>query len=336
MVKIPYDITDWLLKGDPWVVYRTRIDLLCEDKNEQEVKKAYQEMLSHQKIKGLLSELKNWPGEVLSSHKSAGQLYHKLTFIADLGISKDEPEIKEITNKISEHISEEGLYTLPMNIPKHFGGTGKDEWAWALCDAPVTIYALAKMGFKNDAKVIKAADYIAGLVKEKGWLCTVSKELGKFRGPGRKDDPCPYATLVSLKMLLEFDKYKNSKETKIGAETLLSLWEESKNQHPYMFYMGNDFRKIKAPFIWYDLLHVLEVLSKIASIKRDNRFIDMLNVLERKKETDGKFKAESAWLAWKEWEFSNKKLPSQWITFLVYRIFSRVNNSGTSMDYNYK
>ena len=323
MAKNSYKVTDWLLKGDPWVVYRTRIDLLCEDKNEQEVKKAYQEMLSHQKIKGLLSELTNWPGEVLSSHKSAGQLYHKLTFIADLGISKDEPEIKEIANKISEHTSEEGLFSLPMNIPKHFGGTGKDEWAWALCDAPATIYALAKMGFKNDAGVIKAADYIAGLVKEKGWLCTVSKELGKFRGPGRKDDPCPYATLVSLKMLLEFDKYKNSKETKIGAETLLSLWEESKNQHPYMFYMGNDFRKIKAPFIWYDLLHMLEVLTKIESIKKDKRLLDMTDILEKKKDPEGKFTAESEWRAWKDWEFGQKKEPSRWITFLATRILER-------------
>lgn len=334
MVKIPYDITDWLLKGDPWVVYRTRIDLLCEDKKEQEVKKVYEEMLSHQKIKGLLSELKNWPGEVLSSHKSAGQLYHKLTFIADLGISKDEPEMEKITSRIFEHISEEGPFTLPTNIPKHFGGTGKDEWAWALCDAPILIYALSKIGFKNEPNVIRARNHILSLIRDNGWPCTVSKNLGKFRGPGKKEDLCPYATLVSLKMLLEFEELQNSEQVRIGAESLLQLWKESETRHPYMFYMGTDFRKIKAPYIWFDLLHVLEVLSKIASIKRDDRFIDMLNVLERKKEPDGKFKAESAWLAWKEWEFSNKKLPSQWITFLAYRIFSRVNKSDTSMDYN--
>jgi hypothetical protein len=59
--------------------------------------------------------------------------------------------------------------------------------------------------------------------------------------PGRKDDPCPYATLAMLKMLSQFDEWKNSKETHAGAECLLGLWKKSSELHPYMFYMGTDF-----------------------------------------------------------------------------------------------
>ena len=230
-------------------------------------------MVDDPKIQQLLQELKGWPGQVLNSHKSASQPFHKLSFIADLGLTKDNPDVAAIAEKIFEHQSDEGPFQLPTNVPKHFGGSGTDTWAWALCDAPVTVYSLAKIGYDNDSRVQKAVAYLAGLAFENGWHCTVSKELGSFRGPGRKEDPCPYATLVMLKMLSQFDEYKNSKAVHDGAECLLNLWQNSLTLHPYIFYMGTDFRKLKAPFVWYDLLHVLDVLSQFSWLKGDPRLL---------------------------------------------------------------
>ena len=43
-------------------------------------------MLADPQVQGLLGELAGWPGKVVSSHKSAGQPFHKLTFAADLGL----------------------------------------------------------------------------------------------------------------------------------------------------------------------------------------------------------------------------------------------------------
>lgn len=58
-----------------------------------------------------------------------------------------------------------------------------------------------------------------------------------------------------IKLLLQYkDEYKN--EISIGCNSLNTLWENSLNDHPYIFYMGTDFRKLKLPFIWYDILHV--------------------------------------------------------------------------------
>ena len=203
------EIIKWLLEGEPWVEYRTRVDLLGQSENESEVIHARKEMINHPKIQSLLEELKNWPGTVLSSHKSASQPFHKLSFIADLGLKKDDPPINEIIKKIFEHKSDEGPFQLPMKISKSYGGSGNEEWAWALCDAPIIIYSLAKFGLGKDEQIQKAVKYLVDLVRENGWPCAVSKELGKFRGPGRKDDPCPYATLVMLKMLSQFDEWKD-------------------------------------------------------------------------------------------------------------------------------
>jgi len=281
-------------------------------------------MLEHPLVKGLLEELQQWPGIVLSSHKSAGQHYHKLSFIADIGLTKADDDIPVIINKIMEHQSEEGIFQLPMNIPAHFGGTGQEQWAWALCDAPLVIYSLAKMGMADNVEIRRGVDHLLKLVRENGWPCAVSKELGKFRGPGRKNDPCPYVNLIMLKLLALFEEYKDSREAHIGVECLLNLWEKSKECHPYMFFMGTDFRKLKAPFIWYDILHVVEVLSQYGFALRDERFAEMLDIINLKASEDGLFTPESEWKAWKGWDFAQKKKPSTWITFLVYRINKRL------------
>lgn len=317
------EIVEWLLKGEPWVEYRTRVDLLGQNENQKEVALSKQKMISHPKIQSLLFELKNWPGKVISSHKSASQPFHKLSFIADIGLKRDDPYIEEIAQKIFDHQSAEGPFQLPMNIPKHFGGSGTDQWAWALCDAPILVYSLAKFGFGYDERVQKAVKYLGGIVRDNGWPCAVSKELGKFRGPGKKSEPCPYATLVMLKMLLHFEEWKQSKEAHLGAESLLDLWSKSRELHPYMFYMGTDFRKLKVPFIWYDILHVLDVLSFCTWLKDDSRLKVMVQIVKDKVK-DGKYTPESEWTAWKDWDLGKKKLHSRWLTLLIMRILKRM------------
>ena len=88
--------------------------------------------------------------------------------------------------------------------------------------------------------------------------------------------------------------------------------------------MGNDFRKLKAPFIWYDLLHVLDVLTRFSWLSNDKRLRDMLAVLESKANAQGRFTPESIWTAWKDWEFGQKKVPSRWLTLMAWRILKRV------------
>jgi hypothetical protein len=316
---------EWLLQGDPWVEYRTRLDLLNQVEKDPQVVNVRKAILADEKIQSLLSGLMDWPGTVLNSHKSASQPFHKLAFIADLGLSISDPPIKKIVNKVMEHQSKQGPFQLTMNIPSHFGDSGKDVWAWALCDAPIVVSALIQMGLSDDKHVQTAIKHLDGLVRDNGWPCAVSPELGKFRGPGRKDDPCPYATLVMLKVLAQIPELREGKSAKIGVETLLSLWDESKESHPYMFFMGTDFCKLKAPLFWYDILHVLDVLSYFKWARKDKRFRSMLKVVESKADGDGRYVPESIWTVWKDWDFGQKKIPSKGLALFVQRILKRAN-----------
>jgi len=314
---------DWLLESEPWIEYRTRLDLLGQPEEDPQVSSTRVAMLGDARVQGLLAELSGWPGTVISSHKSAGQPFHKLTFIADLGLRASDPGMDVIIARVLEHQSAEGPFQLSTNIPVHFGGTGQDQWAWALCDAPLTVYSLVKFGLKDDLRVKAATSYLAGLVRDNGWPCAVSKELGKFRGPGRKDDPCPFANLAMLKALSVTEEWRDSPVCHTGANALLELWSESTTKHPYMFFMGTDFRKLKVPLVWYDLLHVLDVLTRFPWLWEDTRLRDVLEVLKSKADDQGRFSLESVWTAWKDWEFGQKKEPSRWLTLSAWRILGK-------------
>jgi hypothetical protein len=319
------DVYQWLLAGEPWVAYRTQLDLLQEDLDCPEVQAAYTKLTQDPKVRGLLAELADWPGPALKSHKKAGHLIHKLVFIADLGLSTDHPQVAALMEKMLSEASEEGPFRIIVNLPKQFGGSGEDELSWMLCDSGSTLYAAAKFGGTEDPRIIKAADYLASLVREEtGWPCAATKTLGKFKGPGKREDPCPYSNLLMVKALLPFgERYRDQIDS--GVNTLLNLWERRTSQKPFLFAMGTHFAKLKAPLVWYDILHVMDVLSQIPDIRDEEPVREMAEIIAKKAGPEGWFTPESIWMDWRGWEFGQKREPSRWLTFLVTRILSRIN-----------
>lgn len=318
------ELTKWVLEGPPWVRYGALTDLLGQAPTSPEVLAARQAMLDDHQVQGLMAELAMWPGSVISSHRSAGHPLHKLVFLADLGLRVEDTGVGRIIPRILRHQSPESPFQVLMNIPLHYGGTGRDQWAWALCDAPLILYALVKFGLGEDHRVRDGIEHLTGLLRDNGWPCAVSPELGKFRGPGRKDDPCPYANLAMLKVLAQSPDRRSSKASRIGAEGLLTQWERRRDSHPYMFFMGTDFCKLKAPMIWFDLLHVLEVLTQFPRLRKDARLLEMVQLMRAKADKDGRFTPESIWSAWRDWEFGQKRVPSRWLTLLALRVIQRV------------
>ena len=313
---------DWLLDSPPWVKYRTRLDLLGEAERGKDVKAARQAMLDHPPVQALVSELRDWPGPTLTRHNDASHLLHKLVFIADLGLRVNDPGVDRIVDRVLDHQSTAGAFQVKVNIPTHFGGTGKDQLAWMLCDAPSIVYALAKLGVK-DRRVKAAAKHLTGLIRDNGWPCAAAPELGRFHGPGRRSDPCPYANLITLKALAQTREWHDDEVCHVGAETLLSLWSQRTAQRPYLFAMGSDFAKLKAPLIWYDILHVADVLTQFEWLRNDNRLGEMLSIVKAKADDSDRFTPESIWQAWRAWDFGQKREPSAWLTLIAWRMLNR-------------
>ena len=317
------DAIPWLLQGEPWVVYRVRRDLLGQAEEDAEVKAAHQAMLAWPPLRSLVSDLEKWPGSVLNNHKSAGHLIHKLSFAAELGLVLADPGIKTICGRILEHRSAEGPLQVLMNIPTHFGGSGKDEWLWALCDAPLILYALTRFGLGGEKTVQEGTAYLTTLARSNGWPCAAAKEMGKFHGPGKKEDACPYANLIMLKLLALQPEMQTAPAALDGIEAQLTMWQRRREIHPYLFQMGTDFCKIKAPLVWYDILHVSDVLTQYPAARRDERCQEMVTIVKDKANEMGQYTPESIWQAWKDWDFGQKRNPSRGITYFILRMLRR-------------
>jgi hypothetical protein len=309
-MEMPVQVRDWLLEKDPLIRARlTGIPVAAND----------------QRIVGISRELEEWPGPVMKRHNDAKLLYHKLVFLAELGVDPGYPGMVPLIGKILSKPSVDGPFPILGNIPTVFGGSGKDDLVWMLCDAPLVTYALARMGLHTEPVIQRSVEYMVSLQKEFGWPCSACSSRGtRFKGPGKRADPCPYANLIRLRLLSSIPGMENSKEARKGAEVLLDLWEYRKSVKYFLFGMGTDFSKLKAPLIWYDILHVCEVLTRFEFPKQDPRLHEMLELIRSKALPDGRFAAESVYRSWKDWDFGQKKEASGWITLMVYKIFDRM------------
>jgi hypothetical protein len=278
-------------------------------------------MLASQPVQALVNTLQDWPGPPLKSHKKAGHSLHLLSFIAEIGFRMDDPGIESIVERVMDHQAANGAFQISLHIRKGYGGSDQPQTGWMLCDAPLVAYALCALGLRNDPRVGQAIEQFRDHVRENGWPCVTGIE-GGFRGPGRKDDPCPYATLLALKALAAYGTL-DDEVTIIGIETLLWHWEVQKEKKLYLFGIGTDFRKPKLPLIWYDILHVLDVLSRFPGARQDARYQSMLEELMVQADAEGRFTPASMYMDWKAWEFADKKNPSPAITLMAWRAVRR-------------
>ena len=82
------------------------------------------------------------------------------------------------------------------------------------------------------------------------------------------DDPWTrYRTLV------------DSPAARAGAEALLWHWGPECDRKVYLFGAGTFFHRLKYPFVWYDVLHVADILSHFPFVHNDPRFLGMVETI---------------------------------------------------------
>lgn len=322
------DTLKWLLASDePWTRYRTLVDLLDRPENDAQVQSARHEMLAHPQIQNLIDEAASWPGFALKRHNDAKHPLYALSTLADFGLRVDDPGMASVVESVMAHQSEEGAFQTKLRLYKRFGGIDGEYWTWMACDAPTLLYALLAFGLAEDAHVQRALNHLVDLAEENGWRCSAASELGAFKGPGRREDPCPIANVYALKALSQVPALLDSPAARAGTEMLLWHWGPECERKVYLFGLGTFFRRLKYPFVWYDILHVVDVLSRFPIVHTDSRFQTMITTITEQADAEGRYTAASMYRAWKGWSFADKKAPSPWLTFLVLRIQKRMEDN---------
>ncbi|MGD2145238.1 MAG: hypothetical protein PVH41_00920 [Anaerolineae bacterium] len=319
------DTIQWLLASDePWTRYRTLIDLLDRPEDDAETQDARQEMLAHPLVQVLVDDAATWPGIALKRHNDAKHPIYALSTLADFGLRASDPGLALVTEAVMAHQSDEGPFQTKLRLYKRFGGIDGEHWSWMACDAPTLLYALLCLGLADDERVHRALNHVVSLVEDNGWRCSAAAELGNFKGPGRQEDPCPIANVYALKALSLVPELLDSPATRAGTEMLLWHWGPQCERKLFLFGIGTLFRRLKYPFVWYDILHVVDVLSRYPFVHPDPRFHEMLETITAQADDQGRYTAASMYRAWQGWSFANKQTPSPWLTFIVLRILRRV------------
>jgi hypothetical protein len=316
----------WILESDePWTRYRALLDIKHDEPDAEAVVAARTDMLDHPLVAALLERASEWPGYPLKRHNDAAHPLYAISTLADLGLRRGGAGVDALAGAVMEHFDGEGFETF-LWFPRFLTKEKEDSegFAWMLCDAPTLLYALLAFGYGEHTDVAATVEALVKRVDDNAWRCGAAESLPKFSGPGRKGDTCPIATTYALKALSLVPDLHESDAANAGVEALLTHWENQKEYKLKMFGIGTDFRKLKYPYVWYDILHVADVLSRFPQARADARLIEMVNEITSQADSDGRYTAGSMYRSWKEWSFSDKKEPSPWLTMLVLRIQTRL------------
>jgi len=254
----------------------------------------------------------------LKRHNDASHPLNVLLFLVDNGIIGNS-KLQLLNNHIMKN-----EFCVKMNIQKAYGGSGEPVNTWMICDLPLTVYISIKLNNSNISKIHK--EFIELIIRNdenNGWHCTNKGNIGKFRGPGRKDDECPLATLNVLKLLTLTKETEYLTEKEHGINALLKLWNDQKDRKEYLFGMGTDFRKLKYPMIWFDILNVVNVLSHYKMAISTREFKEMYEIILEKKK-DNNYVPESVYQYWKNYDFGQKKGKSDYINKVMKEIDNRI------------
>jgi hypothetical protein len=314
-MKVPEKTRRWLLDSNiPRVRYRAKTLFEPEKVDPRE-------LLNDPLVIQLVDSLGDWETQVLKRHDKADLGIHRLALLADLGMRWGNPSVRRIVDTVLKHLDERGLPLIRIEIPTVFGGSGTAAWNWMACDFPNILYALAEMRVPEehlDAPLQGLVDLVAAA----GLPCCGSNP--KIHGPGKRGEICPYASLLAAKALSRGKSPASARSGKDAAEALLRHWEQRGQKRIFLFGIGTEFQKLKFPLVWYNLLHVLEVLSRFQEFHDDRRFQEMVKVLIDKADDSFRFTAESMYRAYSGYDFADKKQPSPTLTAVVLRILGRV------------
>ncbi len=281
-------------------------------------------MVAAEPVRALADRAATWPGHPLRRHNDAAHPLYAISTLADFGLTREDPGIAGVAEAVLAHFDGEGFESL-LWLPRFLTKEADDgeRWTWMLCDAPTLLYALLSFGYADDERVEAAVSSLVKRVEGNGWRCGAASSVPSFGGPGRIGDTCPMATVYALKALSVTALAADEDVVGPGVEALLDHWQHQRDYKLRMFGIGTDFRKLRYPFVWYDVLHVAEVLSRFRAATADQRFAEIVEAIASQADADGRFNAGAMFRAWKDWSFADKKRPSPWLTFLVRRIEAR-------------
>jgi hypothetical protein len=311
-MNVPDKIMDWLLNSAPWTHYMTRKHLLSERMDGKTTTSCIRHILADKHISRLINETSDYFPVLATRHTDSKLSHYKLRMLSDFGLKKEhglQDQIKLVKKKRNN-----GCYAIRQLLPiKH--SDSANEWNALPCDNPLILYILLSMG-DHDEQTAKQVEHLKLQWETPvGWFCHLPFVESQFK---REKIGCPMAAIMALEVFSLDEKTKESKYARNAFQAVAHHFNLGKSI--YFFGRGKKFFTFKYPFIWYNSLYMADVLTRFEFTKKHDAVIQLMDWIKKGCDDEGRYKPNSIFLEYRDWDFGNKKEPSPWITFLCYRI----------------
>lgn len=330
-------VLEWILASlEPAARWIVHAHLLDGDEHVRFAATEREAVLNDPATEGLIARLPDWnsPAE-FSGHQHPGFAPNLLGLLADMGVvGGDDDRIERLLDSMLGHQLPDGRFA--MLSTSHVAPEGG--WGSLLCDTHAITEVLLRFSRGDDPRVACALqttlDDLAATAQGRGWPCRPD-EVSGFRGPGRKHDLCPQATLEALRVWSHVPTAQQPVELLDAARVSLRVWRSRGDHQPYMFGHGSRFKTVKWPTTWYDIHGVLDTLGRYPALWRgpaadpdDRRALAELvacliayNIAD-----DGTVTPQSCYRGFEDYSFGQKKRPSPFATARLLQVLRRFDD----------
>ncbi|WP_446786515.1 hypothetical protein [Macellibacteroides fermentans] len=187
--------------------------------------------------------------------------------LKELGVDPDEPVLKETAGLVLDSWREDGRFKLAP------------QGAIYPCHTIHAARTLCHLGYASDSRLRKTFDHLLEIQhSDGGWRCN---KFSFGRGPETEfSNPGP--TLMALDAFRFTDTLAQCKTLDRAVGFLLDHWESRIPLGPCHYGIGSLFMQTTFPFSTYNLFYYVYVLSFYDKAKKDNRFLDVFEILGTK------------------------------------------------------
>lgn len=312
---------DWLLASNPWTKHMTQKVLLGLPDSSEEVLQSRKELENHPNIRKLMDDATNWFDIPTKRHDDAKMSHYQLKMLADFGFTESNPTIRAIMEYVMQHV-EDDTFAIKQALPERGNSTkiGKDfnEWHALPCDSPIISSTLYRLGNRSDLLMKSIEKIKQKWLTETGWFCHLFFVSSQFKKHQRG---CMMAGLQALELFSLFPENVDKKMIQNAYQPI--RYHKEYGQSLYYFGRSKKFWSFKYPYVWYNALYIADVLSRFDMFKDEVVLKEIIDWIETSQDEQGCFQPTSMFMYYKNWDFSNKKEKSPWVTYLCCKILKQ-------------
>ena len=323
--KLYKDPLPWLLESNPWTRYRTLTDLLEVSGSDGDLVSAKDELLKHEMVIKLAEEVKDWITIAPTRNNDSRISYFKLRMLADFGLGQEDLDLSVTAEKAMEHVIED-MFAIRGDLPDKPSKKEKyekpdlkaDVWHVSPCNSPAITAALIALGVQSESLEVAVMALKNRWMDSIGWFCHFFFVESQHK---KLQVGCPVAGLMALDVFSRIPDLKESDHARRAFEPI--RFHKDYGKTLYYFGRSMKFWTLKYPFVWYNALYLADVLTRFDFPRDEELLNELVEWIIASQDEQGRFKPTSIFMEYRNWDFSNKKEASPWITFLACRVLKQ-------------